>query len=51
MAAILFYLFFYLQVTPKLPTPVRVNGPFGSGEEAKNRFLKWPRDADFLDFQ
>ena len=33
---------FDLQVTPKLPTPVRVNWPFSS-EDAKNRiFTRWP---------
>ena len=29
---------FDLQVTPMLPTKFRVNWPFGSGEEVKNRF-------------
>ena len=29
---------FYLQVTLMLPTKFRVNWPFGSGEETKNRF-------------
>ena len=29
---------FDLQVTQMLPTKFRVNWPFGSGEEAKNRF-------------
>ena len=33
---------FDLQVTPMLPTEFRVYWPFGSGEEAKNRFSKWP---------
>ena len=28
--------FFYLQVTPMLPTKFKVNKPFDSGEEAKN---------------
>ena len=32
---------FDLQVTPMLPTMFRVNWPFGSGEEAKNRFSRW----------
>ena len=33
---------FDLQVTPKLPTPVRVNWPFSS-EDARNRlFTRWP---------
>ena len=31
---------FNLQVTPMLPTEFRVNWPFGSGEEAKNRFTR-----------
>ena len=30
-----------LQVTLMLPTKFRVNWPFGSGEEAKNRFSRW----------
>ena len=25
-----------------LPTKFRVNWPFGTGEEAKNRFSRWP---------
>ena len=33
---------FALQVTPMLPTKFWVNWPFGSGEEAKNRFSRWP---------
>ena len=32
---------FDLRVTPMLPTKFRVNWPFSSGEEAKNRFLRW----------
>ena len=32
---------FDLQVTPMLPTKFQVNWPFGSGEEAKNRFSRW----------
>ena len=32
---------FYLQVTQMLPTKFRVNWPFGSGEEVKNRFSRW----------
>ena len=32
---------FDLLVTPMLPTKFRVNWPFSSGEEAKNRFSKW----------
>ena len=34
------FAFFYLQVTPMLRTKFRVNWPFGSGEEAKNRFSR-----------
>ena len=30
-----------LQVTPMLPTKFRVEWPFSSGEEAKNRFSRW----------
>ena len=33
---------FDLQVTQMLPPKFRVNWPFGSGEEAKNRFSRWP---------
>ena len=33
---------FYLQVTPMLPTKFRVNWPFSSEEEGKNRFSRWP---------
>ena len=33
---------FDLQVTPMLPIKFRANWPFGSGEEAKNRFSRWP---------
>ena len=32
---------FYLQVTPMLPSKFGVSWPFGSGEEAKNRFSRW----------
>ena len=32
---------FDLQVTPMLPTKFRVNSPFGSGKEVKNRFSRW----------
>ena len=32
---------FDLQVTMMLPTKFGVNWPFGSGEEAKNRFSRW----------
>ena len=37
-----FKLLFDLQITPMLPTMFQVNWPFGSGEEAKNRFSRWP---------
>ena len=33
---------FDLHVTPMLPTKFRVNSPFGSWEEEKNRFSRWP---------
>ena len=33
---------FDLQVTPMLPTKFKVNKPFDPGEEAKNRFSRWP---------
>ena len=33
--------FFYLQVTPILPTKFWVNWPFSSEEEGKNRFSRW----------
>ena len=33
---------FDLQVTPILPTKFNVNKQFDSGEEAKNRFSRWP---------
>ena len=33
---------FDLQVTPMLPTKFQVNWPVGSGEDAKNRFSRWP---------
>ena len=33
---------FDLQVTPMLPSKFGVNWPFGSGEETKNRFSRWP---------
>ena len=32
---------FDLQVTPMLPSNFGVNWPFGSREEAKNRFSRW----------
>ena len=32
---------FDLQVTQMTPTKFRVNWPFGSGEEVKNRFSRW----------
>ena len=33
---------FDLQVTLMLPTKFGVSWPFGSGEEAKNKFSRWP---------
>ena len=33
---------FEVQVTPMLPTKFRVNWPFSSEEEGKNRFSRWP---------
>ena len=33
---------FDLQVTAMLPTKFQFNWPFGSEEEAKNRFSRWP---------
>ena len=36
------YSIFDLQVTLMLPTKFLVNWPFGSGEEAKNKFSRWP---------
>ena len=33
---------FDLQVTPMLPTKFRVNWPFSSEDEGKNRFSRWP---------
>ena len=33
---------FYLQVILMLPSKFGVNWPFGSGEEANNRFSRWP---------
>ena len=43
---------FYLQDTPILPIKLRVNGPFGSGEEVKNRFSRWRPSwiSDWKDF-
>ena len=32
---------FDLEVTPMLPTKFQVKWPFGSGEEAKIRYLRW----------
>ena len=31
-----------LQVTRVIPTKFQVNGPFGSGVKAENRFSSWP---------
>ena len=33
---------FDLQVTPMIPTKFQIKWSFGSGEEAKNRFSRWP---------
>ena len=33
---------FDLPVSPMLPTKFQVSWPFGSGEEAENRFSRWP---------
>ena len=41
---------FDLQVTPMLPTKFKVNKPFDSGEEAKNRFSRWPPCGRHLGF-
>ena len=30
------------QITWMIPTKFQVNWPFGSGEETKNRFSRWP---------
>ena len=38
-----------LQITPILPTKFQVKSPFGLGEEAKNRFSRWPRPSWILD--
>ena len=39
----LFTLFtFGVQVTLMLPTKLKVNCPFGSGDEVQNRFSRWP---------
>ena len=40
----------YYQVTLMLPTKIQVNWSFGSGEEAKNRFSRWPPWRDFSYF-
>ena len=42
---------FDLQVTPMLHMNFQVNWPFGSGEEAKNWFSRWPPWRPFLDFR
>ena len=34
-------LFFIIYKLPMLPTKFQVSWPFGSGEEAKNRFSRW----------
>ena len=38
---------FYLHVISMLPTKFQVKEHFGSGEEAKNRFSRWPPDLGF----
>ena len=42
---------FDLQVTLMLPTKFGVSWPFGSGEEAKNRFSKMAAMVAILDFR
>ena len=43
---------FNLQVTLILPTMFQVNCPFGSGEEAKNRFSRWrPQQPSWISVQ
>ena len=42
--------FFDLQVTPKHPTMVQVNWPFGSGEAVKNRLFNMAAMVAILDF-
>ena len=41
---------FDLQVTLMLPAKFQVKCHFGSGEEAKNRFSRWPQRNDFSYF-
>ena len=41
---------FDLQVTLMVPSKFGVNWPFGSGDEAKNRFSRWAAMAAILDF-
>ena len=38
-----FQLFLIYKSPPMLHTELQVNWPFGSGEEVKNRFLRWPQ--------
>ena len=38
--------YFYLHGKPMLPTKIQVSWPFGSGEETKNRFLRWISDRN-----
>ena len=38
---------FDLQDSPMLPTRFQVNRPFGSGEEAKNKFSRWLTQQPF----
>ena len=41
MVAVTILAIFDLHVTPMLPTKFKVNKPFDSGEETKNRFSRW----------
>ena len=41
------FIFFYLQVTPMLPTKLQVNLPFGSGKEAKIEFQDCRHSGNF----
>ena len=41
MISTILAIFDVILVTPMLPSKFGVNWPFGSGEEAKNRFSRW----------
>ena len=41
MISTILAIFDVIHVTPMLPSKFGVNWPFGSGEEAKNRFSRW----------